>query len=278
MGETPPIPSPPNRPTEDPQLAAEAWSAAARGYKQYWAPRFRPYLARAVAALEPAPSGPLAVPGCGPGEEVLLLAERFPDRSIVATDPAASMLALLWESLRERRCRNVIAAFGSARELSGSVRQAAGILSAFSLQLLPDPVDALADWSLALRPGGTIAAIFWPAPQPGTPYANLRQAIEEVTGEARAEWEEAARGSLSRLGLELMRDETVSFVMEHSSPEEFFQALVDWGPLQVLLRRRGADVLSRCKTRWLEEHGLRRDGSRWLQEPAARLWVMRRGG
>ena len=56
---------------DDDRLVEEAWSAVAPGYEEYWSPRLQPFIERAIAAFAPAVAGPLAIPGCGPGEEAL---------------------------------------------------------------------------------------------------------------------------------------------------------------------------------------------------------------
>ncbi|HVR76431.1 MAG TPA: class I SAM-dependent methyltransferase [Planctomycetota bacterium] len=260
----------------DSRMVREAWDLVSDGYQRYWSPRFRPYLVRAVAAFEPAPAGPLAVPGCGPGEEVLLLAAKHTDRSILAMDISPRMVLTLQASLRQRSLGNVLASVGLADEVSSRLRQAAGVLSAFGLQLLPDPAAALADWSAALRVGGSAAALFWPKPVPRTPFARLANAIEAATGEDRPEWEARTLKTIGAIGLALERNELVSVEMEHSSPEELFDALVRFGPLQVLERRLGSSAVEKARSLWLKDHGLTERGGRWVHAPGARLWVLRK--
>jgi SAM-dependent methyltransferase len=264
--------------SEDSHVSDEAWGAAARGYKDYWVPRFRPFMMRALTVFAPPPDGPVAVPGCGPGEEVVLLLKKFPGRNIIATDPSNEMLQLLRASLHERGYTTALAASGRAEDLSSTIRQAAGVLSCFSLQLVPHPVRALEEWATVLRPGGVLVALFWPAPPPGSAFARLATAIEFVSGERRRDWEAEALRELPRLGLLLERDDRVSREIEHASPEELFQALVDWGPLQVFLRKRGRDVVDRCRRAWIGNHGLQRRGSGWVHTAEARLWVARKTG
>ncbi|MBI4603266.1 MAG: methyltransferase domain-containing protein [Planctomycetes bacterium] len=262
----------------DPRTVEESWSSVAAGYREYWCPRLRPYLERAVELLRPLPHGPIAVPGCGPGEEVLLLAAKHPGRAIVATDPARGMLELLWAELRSRGLWHVLAAPGVAQDLSGSVLQAAAVLSCFTLQLLEDPRVALADWATCLRRGAAVTALFWPRPAPETPHGRLQAVIQRRTAEARPDWEPGALEALPSLGLRLVHDERVARTMEHASPEEYFERLVQAGPLQALLRRRGTGVIAQCRSDWLEDHGLVRKGGRWAHAPEARLWVLEATG
>ena len=264
-------------PSETAGLRYEAWDFVAKRYQEYWCPRFRPYWKAALDGLQPASSGPIAVPGCGPGDEVFLLLKRHPDRSIVATDASQAMIRLLWASLRTSGASSVLASVGPAENLSDFVRQAAGVFSSFCLQLLQSPIAALADWSLALRAGGAMAVLFWPRPPPGTVAERLQAALTSVSGEERPDWEGQALESLSHLGLRLVRDEAVLHEMAHLSPEEYFDQLVESGPLQVFKRRFGSSAVQESRARWLRDHGLERKGGRWVHQPAARLWVMEQG-
>src|SRR6059036_3556548 len=83
------------------RLVEEAWDHVAERYCRYWSPRFEPYLDHALSAFEPAPAGPLVVAGCGPGEEVLMMARRFPGRAIVATDLSPAMVAIARRRVEE---------------------------------------------------------------------------------------------------------------------------------------------------------------------------------
>ncbi len=271
-------PSASTRSAENARLVEESWSSVARGYTDYWCPRFRPFLERAVQVFHPPPLGPLAVPGCGPGEEVLLLIDKFPGRTIVATDPAPEMLALARASLRARGAATALVTRGHAESLSSTVRQAAGVFSSFSLQLLPSPLAALEDWSRALKLGGVISALFWPKPSPGSPHGRLTAAYEGVTGESRENWEPKALEAAPHLGLALELDERVVRETAHASPEEYFDALVASCALQTLLRKKGCAAVDACRKAWLEDHGLVQRGESWVEKAEARLWVLRKTG
>jgi ubiquinone/menaquinone biosynthesis C-methylase UbiE len=263
-------------PELDARQVAESWSAVAAGYEAYWSPRLQPYLAKAVATFHPVPPGPLAVAGCGPGREVLLLANTFPKRAIVAVDVAADMLGILRRDLRACGIARCVATLGEAEHLSAHVRQAAGVLSAFTLEHLPNPLAALADWSRCLRAGGSITAIFWARPRPGSPHYRLHAALTLESLAGRLLWEARALEAIPLLGLRLVRDERVSYPMDHESPGRLFDAWLEAGALRVFERRHGKDVLDRVRVRWTADHGLRRKGSEWTDKPEARLWVLER--
>ncbi|HZN57972.1 MAG TPA: class I SAM-dependent methyltransferase [Planctomycetota bacterium] len=262
----------------DPTLVFEAWNEAARGYREYWSPRFRPFVERAVAAFDPPAEGPLAVPGCGPGDEVVLLAQKFPARAILASDPSSEMVGLCRAAARAAGASSVLVTQSPAEGLAGSVRQAAGVFSSFTLQLLADPLRALGAWSLALRRGGAITVIFWPRPGPDTSFGRVQAAIERATGQSRPDWEPKVAAELPHLGLEIERDERVALDVEHASPEEWFQAAVEWGALRPVFLRWGPAVLERCRVDWLSDHRMIERGGKWIVPSEARLWTLRKTG
>jgi len=256
----------------------ETWDAVAAGYAAYWSPRFVPYLRRAVELVRPGPRGPLAVPGCGPGEEVILLHRRFPERVIVATDPSAAMLALLRARLRQEGIGRALTSQGTAESLTGSVLEAAAVLSCFTLQFLPRPLEALADWARALALGGTATALFWPRPAPASAFGRLSAAIESTLGESRPEWEPGVRRELPQLGLQLVHEESLAHEIGHASASELFDRLVDAGPFRALLERHGQAALERCRAAWLRDTGLETRGARVVDRPQATLWVLEASG
>jgi hypothetical protein len=195
------------------------------------------------------------------------------------------MVALALAKRNERHLHNVLVTLGRAEELAGSVRQAAGVFSTFALQLLPNPIAALASWSLATRLGGAVVTLFWPPPAPGDPYARLlarlRARVEGKGADAAAPrlpegWVEATRAAFPDLGLELLEERSMARDIDHPSPEEFLRRVVAHGSLQVAAARHGAPLVEAAGREWLADHGLTRRGNAWIERSVARLWVMRK--
>jgi SAM-dependent methyltransferase len=253
----------------------DAWNQAAQGYLAYWSPRFEPYLRRAVEAFRPASLGPLAVEGCGPGDELLLIARKFPGRTIMSTDLSPAMVDLARRRVREAGLASVLVAEDQAGEVAGRVRQAGGVFSSFVLQLLPNPMGVVADWSCALRRDGSITVLFWPRHTGSSAFSRLQRILERFE-DARPHWEEPVLEALYRLGLRVVLDELVAFDMEHRSPEECWQQLLESGPLRAVERRLGKDRLAEAAQEWLRDHGFERKGDAWVHRPEARLWVLER--
>jgi len=241
----------------------------------YWSPRFEPYLKRSVEAFRP-PPGALVVAGCGPGDEVLMLCHRFPDRSVLAADLSPAMVRLARQRVREAGFSNVLVVEEDAARLSGRIRQAAGVLSCFTLQLLPDPLQALSDWSRLTRHEGSLTVLFWPQLEDSSPFSRLERLLRERAGYHRQDWEKPALEALPRLGLNLLADGRIEHEMAHGSPEEYWRELHESGPLQVVQRRLGKELVDAIGTEWLQAHGFERRGENWVHRPVARLWVLER--
>jgi SAM-dependent methyltransferase len=256
-------------------LVVDAWSRVADGYHAYWGPRFRPFLESALDAFSPGP-GPLAAVGCGPGDEVLALAARFPERAIVATDPSRSMLELLRARLGDSgAAARVTVREEPATDLPDHVQGAGGVFSSFSLQLLPDRIAALGAWRGALGPDGRIACAFWPRQPEEDAWGHLGRAIEASTGKARPAWEPDVLDGLPAVGLRLAEARDLVHPIRYASPEEAWAQLRDACSLQVLLARAGPEATAACERAWLADHGLTptADGA-WEHRPRARLWLL----
>lgn len=254
---------------------AVAWESIARGYASYWVPRFQPFLAAAVAALQPGP-GPLLVPGCGPGAEAIELARRFPDRRVLATDPAPAMLAELRATLARDPAPppNLELAAAPAEDTRALGGPAGGVLSTFALQLLRRREETLAAWARALHRRGRIVALFWPQQPPGSSWARLGEAMQAVTGEPRPAWEDALRAALPGLGLRLQASQDVQRAIPHPDPQQAFERLVDACSLRGLLLRHGPQAIAAVRARWLADPALERTPAGWVQRPVARLWLL----
>jgi len=252
-------------------LVVSAWGSVAEGYAAAWGPRFQPFLDEALAAFEPGP-GPLWVPGCGPGTEAGLLSERWPEREVLATDPALEMVALARESVRRGRIRVEL---GAADAPPGE--GLGGVFSSFVLQLLPDRAAALRSWAQALSPEGRVAVVFWPRQADDDAWGHLGRAMLE-TGRERPDWEAPLLEQLPELGLQLVEARDLRHEIAYPSPSEAWRLLCEACSLQVFLRRAGPEAAERCREVWLADHGLEERGESWVHRPAARLWTLRRSG
>ena len=211
-------------------VLVESWDAVAAGYERYWVPRFRPWVVHTVAALSDLPPGPIAVPCCGTGAELPLLAAAYPDREIVGLDLSPGMLAVAREKVGER----VRLAVADAAVLPGSW---AGVVSCFGLQQLPDPPAALAAWCRALQPGGCISVALWTTEiQDSGPYDALREPARRLLGAGDYSWVERLPAAMSSAAA-LHTDALISFPIHHDSPEAFWEGMVAAGPWQARLRR-----------------------------------------
>ncbi|EOD22733.1 hypothetical protein EMIHUDRAFT_195064 [Emiliania huxleyi CCMP1516] len=149
-------------------VLAESWTSAAPGYDELFVPRFAPWTEDALAALtQHKHSLPedheVLVPCCGPGQELLPIAELLGgERAVRGTDLAPGMI-----EIAQSRCVAAAARFGRmSAEVGDAMAPGAGpyaaIFSVFGLQQLPDPVAAIEAWVRALAPGGVAVVCYWP--------------------------------------------------------------------------------------------------------------------
>ncbi|MFT5683647.1 MAG: trans-aconitate methyltransferase, partial [Myxococcota bacterium] len=208
----------------------ESWDAVAAGYDRYWVPRFHPWIRHTVAAPGVLPPGPIAVPCCGTGAELVLLAQRYPEREIVGFDLSPGMVAVARAQVSGR----VTARVADASRLPGTW---AGVVSCFGLQQLPDPPAALASWCAALRPGGRLAVALWTADiHDDGPFDALRITSNRLLGASDQTWN-ARLGPAVQASAELCSDDLVQATIHHDSPEAFWRGMVAEGPWQARARR-----------------------------------------
>jgi SAM-dependent methyltransferase len=256
------------------QLLARSWDEAADGYDRYLVPRFAPWVATAVSALRatPLPPGPILVPCCGTFPELPALARDHPDREIVGIDLSAGMV---------ERARRLTAAHPRARALQHDATAlaarwpgtAAAVVSVFGLQQLPDPLAATVDWLAALRPGGRLSVVFWPArTEAEGPFAALDAVVDEAAGgpggDGEADWHLRVAPAAAAAGALIDRDEDVAHPISHPDAAAFWTAMTDGGPLRRLVLSHGEEFVAALRARFLD----RAPSGPWHHRPSAR-WI-----
>ena len=216
-----------------------AWDEAARGYDEYFGPRFAPYLGAAVGALaargSELPSGCIVVPCVGPGRELRPLARAFGERQIVASDLSGEMVRLA--RARNQDAPNVKVERADATQLE--TEDVAAVLSVFGLQLLPDPALALGSWLKLLNPGGLAAIVYWPRDaEPRGPFSSMRRLLRSA-GLLDGTWENELLPSVSASGARVLADLPLVFEIEYEDPPTLWHALTQLGPLRGLAMARG---------------------------------------
>jgi SAM-dependent methyltransferase len=253
---------------------ARGWDEAVDGYDAYFVPRFAPWVAAAVAALTAAavPEGPVLVPCCGTFPELDLLAERLPGRELVGIDLSAGMV---------RRARERAARWPRARVVQGDAStldpawtgRCGAVVSVFGLQQLPEPEAAIGAWAAALRPGGRLSVVYWPAAsEPDGPFARLAEVVGAHVPAGDRGWEDRLVAALTAQGATVERDERPAFPMSHPDAAACFDAFTRWGPLRSLALARGDEFIDRLRAEFLRGA----PAGEWTHRPRSRLLVARR--
>ncbi|MBO84819.1 MAG: methyltransferase type 11, partial [Deltaproteobacteria bacterium] len=174
--------------------------------------------------------GPIAVPCCGTGAELSVLADRHPERELVGIDLSAGMI----EVARQTAAPNVRFIVGDASTLPGTW---AAVVSCFGLQQLPNPAAALSRWCQALSPGGRLAVAVWTADiQDEGPYDALRAPTQELFGTRSSDWNARLHNAVQAHAT-VVSDALVPYSITHAGPLEFWRAMVSDGPWQPRLVR-----------------------------------------
>jgi len=217
-------------PTREQKLEqlARSWDASAHGYDAYFVPRFAAWVEDAVGALDrPLPEGPIIVPCCGTGPELVALAKGHPNREIIGIDLSPGMAELA--RLRARAFSNVSVVVADA-SITRHWGNCAAVLSVFGLQQLPEPVLGLRAWAAAVADGGVVTVVYWPEiVETEGPFAWIRQSLVGRAPMSFA-WEAGLAAAIADGGCSLVSDEFVSHDMRHANAEEFWNACLDSGP------------------------------------------------
>jgi trans-aconitate methyltransferase len=222
-------------------LVERAWDEAALGYDAYFGPRFAPYLGAAIGALlgrqGQLPSGSVLVPCVGPGRELPALALALAPRPILASDLSRAMVARARE--RAAAFANVSVVQADATALVAPAEGAAALLSAFGLQLLPEPASTLGGWVGLLAPGALAAILYWPRESEAAgPFHSMRALLRQA-GLPDGDWEAHLATSAVAAGGRVLADTRLCFEMEHEDARSMWRALTHLGPLRALMSSRG---------------------------------------
>ncbi|GAA4415347.1 class I SAM-dependent methyltransferase [Actinokineospora soli] len=246
------------------EVLARAWDEAADGYEAYFVPRFAPWVAAAVAAVDEVPAGPVLVPCCGTFPEADPLVARFPGREVVGIDLSAGMVRRA--NARVSGMPGVRAVVGDAAALDpGWEGRCAAVVSVFGLQQIPDALGAVRSWVGALAPGGRLSVVYWPEDtEEDGPFALMRS-ILPVRSER--SWEPGLLDAVASAGATVIRDEHPAFPMEHADAETFFHAFSCSGPMRASALVHGEEFVARVRADFLRAA----PSGRWTHTPRARL-------
>jgi len=253
---------------------ARAWDQASLEYDEYFTPRFAPYLGTALGALAARqmelPPGPIVVPCVGPGHELPGLSRVFEGRQVLASDLSKVMV----ERARARATQlsNVVVEQRDATSLGLPAAGAAGLFSAFGLQLLPDPALALGHWLELLAAGGALSIVYWPEhSEPGSPFHVLRELL--VRGNvSRADWEQALPESIRAGGGRVRLDARVAFEMQHDDAQSLWRGFSHLGSLRAMAAARGEAAVAELGAEFVQ----RLPPGPLVHTPEARLLLIER--
>eukprot|EP00579_Thalassiosira_antarctica_P004675 CAMPEP_0201898550 /NCGR_PEP_ID=MMETSP0902-20130614/48685_1 /ASSEMBLY_ACC=CAM_ASM_000551 /TAXON_ID=420261 /ORGANISM="Thalassiosira antarctica, Strain CCMP982" /LENGTH=325 /DNA_ID=CAMNT_0048431741 /DNA_START=191 /DNA_END=1168 /DNA_ORIENTATION=- len=252
-------------------ILAKSWSTISTEYEKVLVPRFAPWTHNTLDALRVAvnkdmkcvpddiitPSRALVL-CCGPGQELLPIARILgPTSTVLGIDLAPGMV----DSARERietECKdddNIIYKECITAEVGDAMDPPPGphhvIFSAFGLQQLPSPIQAIESWFNVMEPGGICVFIYWPPSPPkipgeeDSPFHFWRELIKKKLGKQDKEdpWDENIDAAVAAAGGEIIEDKFISHDICWKDARDLFDGMSRVGPWHAMRLRRGDDFV-----------------------------------
>ncbi|BDA48867.1 probable demethylmenaquinone methyltransferase at N-terminal half [Coccomyxa sp. Obi] len=265
------------------ELLAKSWTVVATNYDKQLAPLFQPWIDQLLALFtaQRLPPGPIVAPACGPGGELLLLAEQLPaDRRIVGVDLAKGMIDIASKRLSGASLSDRVSArVGDACQVPQDLHPVAGIFSCFGLQQMPEPKQVLGNWISALAPGGVLAVCYWP-PADGQRDAAWRALTDPSLFKPAATiergWDADLASAAVAAGADVLEDASPPHAMHFESPSHCFDVMMEAGPLHSRLLHLGAAHMEDLKGRYVSNFPKLAPGSAFVIRPNARMMLLRK--
>lgn len=256
-------------------LLQRSWTCVAEGYNRLFVPRFMPWTLDTLNLLagKALPAGTIAVPCCGPGQELPLVAAAFPRHRVVGIDLAEGMVEMARQLVDSQGLgTRVEVRVGDACRLD-DLAPLAGVLSVFGLQQMPQPAEVLASWTRALHPGGVLSVCFWP---PTVEERGPWKRLADITPRFKppGQWDADIPGAALLEGAELLQDSRPAHEMAWPSVAVFWESMTRAGPWHSALLQHGEQRLEEMRRHFMEAYP---DPEAPLSHtPAARLICLRR--
>jgi SAM-dependent methyltransferase len=210
---------------------ATPWDRAAESYLAEWVPRFVPYHLDLVREMALPLRSRVLVTSSGPGAEVLAAARTVGEGGFVrATDKSREMVRICREQAERAHLPALVECLeADACDASGGPWD--GILCAFGLWQLTDPVEALRAWQGELARGGKVGIITWGPNDPGEPFAKLSGLLGELEPAYAmpnphvSAGRDAMAAMFERAGLAMVRHTVVRHTLGFKSAESFVRAM-----------------------------------------------------
>ncbi|MFI6483773.1 class I SAM-dependent methyltransferase [Nonomuraea sp. NPDC050663] len=218
------------------------------------------------------PKGPILVPCCGTFPELDALRKHLPGHEIVGIDLSAGMVRRARERATRHRRASVVQ--GDASTLDPQwTDTCAAVVSVFGLQQLPEPDLAIRSWAAALRPGGRLSVVFWPAvTEDDGPFALIADTVRARVPAGDSSWEHRLLAALTTQGLAIEWDEHVCHPISHPDATTFFNAHTRSGPLRALAEAHGEAFVDQLREAFLR----RAPAGEWRHRPRARHLIAHR--
>lgn len=277
-------------------ILAESWSTVSNDYNAVLVPRFAPWTQDALDALQNAINNNMKcscenikslVLCCGPGQELLPIAKILgPTSTVLGTDLAPGMIDVAKKRVEDECCSQyeeykgrITADVGDAMTPPPGPYQV--IFSAFGLQQLPNPMQALQSWIQVMEPGGICVCLYWSPSAPkaqgdNSPFTMWTEIVKKKIGRDTTDdepWDRNIESHVTAAGAEIIEDQFIAHDICWNGFEDMFDGLTNAGPWHAMRLRRGDEFVDELGQ---ELKAYYPQGKSLCHESFARLVIVRR--
>ncbi len=242
----------------------EKWSSLSTTYTSIWPKLNDPFFRCTIPSLPRIPAeGILNVPGVGPGIELAIVRQKYPNCLIQASDPAKGMVDCTRERIEAEGLSDVSVEERDIFDLQEESAYAS--LSLFVIHLVRKPVEAFLSQYASIQKGGWAAAVYFPpVPEGDGPLAALYNAARILRPKDPPEWETTLHDRLEQTGVARIQTEALHTEWNFDHRSDFRKAMEQLPHFLAVRSHVGEELYESMWDIWEKESGLRELDGKWV--------------
>lgn len=234
-----------------------SWDSVSEDYSQMISPFNNLAIKRAIKLLPPhLISGPVLIPGVGPGYELEMLHKKYPEANFIAFDYSHEMVALAQKRIDEKIKSNKIKiAQLDLMDLEEDI--SALTISFFLTHIMPDQVSAAIKQLKSLKKAGTLAMVYVPPKQrPEGPLFSFFKATNEVLNTPANDWEVNIKEEFKKLQVKDLELTDLMIEWSFRQIEDFRKMMETLPRVKAIKNKISSELYEKIWTLYQKDSGL----------------------